>query len=117
MDSLFPLGKDAGFRVNHILLPDGPLLHSHPYEWCTGWVLSGGYAHEYFEVGEDGAPGPLRTQSFGPGEFNHMPGNVFHRVSAVQPNTWTAFRYGPPTGTRQYWVPGTGPVDWQRIDR
>jgi len=117
MDSLFPLGKEAGFRLNRLLVPDGPLLHSHPYAWCTGWILSGGYTHEFFELDDNGQPGPTRVETFRPGELNHMPAKVFHRVVAVEPGTWTAFRYGPPQGKRQYWVPGKGAVDWEKIDR
>lgn len=115
MESLFPLGRDSGFRLNHLLAPDGPLLHSHPYAWCTAWILSGGYTHEVAEL-TDGVLGPVRLKTFRPGETNHMPGNIFHRIVAVEPNTWTAMRHAPRAGERAYWVPGRGVVSRKEID-
>ncbi len=105
-----------GWSVNRILAPDGPLLHSHPYAYCESLILAGGYTHEFFLLGEDGAPGPTQLASFGPDDTNWMPGNCFHRIMDVEPGTVTWLCYGPELERQlQYWVPGRGVVPFQEV--
>ena len=88
--------------VNHLTAPDAQWLHRHPYEFCYGKILSGGYTHEYFDLGPDGVPGPRKTQAFRPGDVNFMLHNRFHRIAAVEPNTYSEFLCGPQVQGRMF---------------
>ena len=106
------------WSVNHLIQPDGELLHSHAYEFVESLIMGGGYTHEFFLLGQDGAPGELQRASFRAGDTNFMPGNMFHRIVDVRPGTWTFMCYGPPIARRrEYWVPGKGIVPAKEVDK
>jgi predicted metal-dependent enzyme (double-stranded beta helix superfamily) len=96
-------------RVNQVLGTDAPLLHNHPFEWCWGLILNGGYTHEFFELSADGVPGPTQTKSFAPGDINFMPSRLFHRIAHAEPETFSLFFYGPDTPGAErhplFWTP------------
>lgn len=56
-----------------------PWPHNHPWRDARFLVLSGGYTEE-----RDGATRVLR-----PGDVNALTAETFHRVTHVEPNTWT----------------------------
>ena len=95
-------------RINRVLGADAPHLHNHPFEWCWGLILNGGYEHEFFELDADGKPGPTRAKAFGPGDVNFMPHRLFHRIVRAEPETYTLFFRGPAVeGARNfptYWT-------------
>ena len=104
------------FRINHIKSADTdlPYCHNHPWEFCWGLILNGGYTHECFDVA-DGKAGPARSETYAPGQVNFMLHSKYHRILEVQPDTYTLFFWGPDRdrgkGLR-YWVPGRGSVPW-----
>lgn len=109
------------FRINHIKTPDLalPYCHNHPWEFCWGMVLSGGYTHEFFDLGEDKQPGPLQTETFrSGGPINFMLNRRFHRIIELEPDTYTLFFWGPDVGRGKgllYFVPGRGVVPWAEL--
>lgn len=106
------------FRINHILTPDHePLLHNHPWEFCWGLILNGGYTHEFFELGSDKQPGPTQHKTFKSGDVNFMHNNMYHRIVDLQPNTYTLFFWGPNVGkdnTLRYWKNGKA-IPWSEL--
>ncbi len=107
------------FRINHLLEPDlkHPWCHNHPWDFCWGLILNGGYTHEYHDV-EDGAATELRQQSFKPGDVNFMLNNRYHRIVSLEPNTYTLFFWGPDNDRGaglKYWINGRGAVPWAKL--
>lgn len=98
----------ARFRLNKIKAPDiEEWLHNHPYEFCWSLILNGGYTHEFATLQPDGSLGPRALRSFRPGDVNFMPNGLFHRIQAVEPDTYTQIFFGPDTRGRliKYWTP------------
>lgn len=85
------LGHWRGWRLylHRFLTPDGERwLHDHPFSGL-GVVLSGGYVEEVLPALGADPRGFLRRW------FNWIPARKFHRISSVQPDTWTLFLHGP----------------------
>ena len=68
-------------------------LHDHPWRHAVSFILAGGYD----EVrGLAGDPGRTVTRFFGPGRFNRLRGNDYHRiVLRARVPAWTLFLHGP----------------------
>ncbi len=110
------------FRINHIKTPDTalPYCHNHPWEFCWGMVLNGGYTHEFFDLGPDKQPGPMQTATFrSGGPVNFMLHSRYHRIVELEPDTYTLFFWGPdvPRKRLEYWVPGRGSVTWADMSK
>jgi hypothetical protein len=96
----------AQFTHYHLKGPDVEAHHNHPFEWCWAQTLNGEYTHEFFYV-VDGLAGPLQSRTFRPGEINWIPGNMFHKITAVAPDTHALFFFGPPIPRAlEYWTNG-----------
>lgn len=63
--------------------------HDHPWSEATFYVLTGGYTEERI----DPMPGmPINvwlTRKLRPGDTNRLTRRTFHRITSVEPNTWT----------------------------
>jgi len=68
-------------------------LHDHPWTWSIGIPLVGGYVEERL-VGHEIPPRrrERRIRHFRP---NLIRVRDFHRITSVQPGTWTLFIHGP----------------------
>jgi hypothetical protein len=106
------------FTVNAFRNPDPPELphHNHRWEWCWSIILAGGYTHEFFHV-TDGVAGPVSLRTFREGDVNFMPRSLYHKIVALEPNTYTFLCSGPtiPGHGFEYWVPGRGSVPWNEL--
>lgn len=116
----------GGFYVHHIAGPDpGMDLHDHPWAFVS-IVLRGGYSHEtasteaavtcakaaeqWPDTCTPGAPSHRQT-----GSVTRMGMRVAHRITRVEPNTWTLVLRGP---DRRIWgfYPPSGRVVWTAYD-
>ena len=101
------------FRVNHIKAPDTklPWCHNHPWEFCWGLILNGGYTHEYHD-----GDGVCKTATFRPGDVNFMLHSRYHRILELEPDTYTLFFWGPdvPRKRLEYWRDGVS-VPWSEL--
>lgn len=91
-------------RMHHIATPDWDRdMHDHPW-WFASVVLSGGYTedrpvsnHKPQWIGDTEARNGSRRSAWSVA-FRHATDR--HLISAVDPDTWTLFIYGP---LRQWW--------------
>ena len=80
-------------------------LHNHPWRTATSLILSGGYTEERL-VGDE------KVQfTYGPGDVNRLDAGTFHRISAIEPNTWTMLVVGERMQSWGFLVPGEGFVE------
>lgn len=102
------------FTVNAFKGIDPPELphHNHRWEWCWSIILQGGYTHEYFFV-RDGVAGEIQQRTFRPGDINFMPRNLYHKIVALEPETYTMLCAGPTVkGVNfEYWTGGRS-IPW-----
>lgn len=82
---LVPQESKTRIYLHHILKPDIPVLHDHPWGFQST-VLSGGYT-------EQRADGSQRT--YGMGEAHNLVANDRHYICEVAPDTWTLIVTGP----------------------
>ena len=79
--SLLPRVLGHRVLIHRIWRPDSDLhCHNHPWETAHFLIASGGYVEER----SDGS-----TRSYRVGEVNSLNRRDFHRVTHVQPNTYT----------------------------
>lgn len=57
--------------------------HNHPWRSALFRIVSGGYTEERLVDGE------LVTATLRPGDTNRLAFDTFHRVTAIEPETWT----------------------------
>lgn len=85
------------FYLHRFLRGDGERhLHNHPWTWGRALVLTGGYIEEYAtdvcpHAHSSGMITALRKVRF----WNKVDAADIHRISCVQPETWTLFFHGP----------------------
>lgn len=58
-------------------------MHSHPWLTAQFQILSGGYTEERL------VDGAVVTRTLKPGDVNVIDASTFHRVTHVEPDTWT----------------------------
>ncbi|HEX2879698.1 MAG TPA: hypothetical protein VHO25_09170 [Polyangiaceae bacterium] len=73
-------------------------LHNHPWRWGFGIILWGGYIEE--RLMPDGS---IRVKRFGPGAFNFVTRNTFHRVDLIRHECWTLFWTAPKQFDWGFW--------------
>lgn len=79
-------------------------VHDHPWDWSSGIVLTGGYREERMTK-IDFVRGPsTKMRLVKPLRPNIIWGDSFHRIDAVDINTWTLFLHGPKTKTWGFWI-------------
>lgn len=90
-----------------------PALHGHPWRWMRTTILHGGYwascgafHNETLSVHPD--------RRFGCGSSYEMGSSQVHRITEVQPDTWTLLFVGPKRDDWGFWVEGRGFVPWQQ---
>ena len=79
------LSANSAFLHRIVRPDDGRDLHNHPWDFSTK-ILSGGYLEEF-----DGIA-PHRVFA---GEYRSRWHSTFHRIAAVDPETWTLVTTGP----------------------
>jgi hypothetical protein len=89
-----------GAFLHRFVSPDDPgLLHSHPWEWAYGFILSGVYREERATVQRRGDGlaelSDKRSRVFPSGSVNSLRAVDFHRVELVTSDVWTLFVHGP----------------------
>lgn len=60
-----------------------PHMHNHPWRTAKFLIVTGGYVEERL------TPNGVRERILTPGDVNHLDAETYHRVTHVQPNTWT----------------------------
>lgn len=71
---------------------DDRAVHNHPNTWSASFILSGVYQEQRY----DPRTGAETTRYLGPGSFNLLLRNNFHRITLVPGyNPWTLFLSGP----------------------
>lgn len=58
-------------------------LHNHPWATATFRILSGGYTEERL------TDAGVVTRAYVAGDVNRLDATTFHRITSIQPNTWT----------------------------
>jgi hypothetical protein len=90
---------ELGAFLHEYRNPDGDRqLHNHPWRWCMGIPLVGGYTEERLVhlCPFLGVQFVLRNiWRFRP---NYIRGFDFHRIASVKPGTWTLFIHGKRLG-------------------
>lgn len=70
-------------------------LHNHPWNKSISFILTGGYVEERLPEKEKGKPNyRVTTRKVGPGSFNVIKADDFHRVDLIGRSTWTLFTSG-----------------------
>jgi hypothetical protein len=80
------LPRIAGQRplLHHIHREDQDRhMHNHPWRTATFQILCGGYVEERL------VNGAVVTRTLRPGDQNEIDAGTFHRVTHVEPDTWT----------------------------
>lgn len=76
--------------LHRIHRPDADAeLHDHPWSEATFRVLTGGYTEERLEPMSGMPINLFTTRTLKPGDSNHITRRTFHRITKVEPNTWT----------------------------
>ncbi len=65
-------------------------LHSHPFQWASSLILTGGYTEER-RMPDD----RVLTFERKPGRLNFLKANTYHRVRLTTERCWTLFLAGP----------------------
>lgn len=81
-------------------------LHNHPWRRSASFILTGGYDEERL-VGNT-----VKTRRVGPGCFNFLGGDTFHRISLVDSSrgAWTLFCSGKKVKDWGFLIAETGEV-------
>lgn len=58
-------------------------LHNHPWATAEFLIVSGGYTEERL------VDGRVVTSVLKPGDVNRLDASTFHRITEIEPNTWT----------------------------
>lgn len=97
-------GTDAQWFLHNIRKPDaGRDLHDHPWDFTTK-ILSGGYVEKIEDYNADGTSLYSGVMPRLPGdEVNHLATHT-HRITYVQPGTYTLVKAGPARRTWGFWV-------------
>jgi hypothetical protein len=64
-------------------------LHNHPWSTARFMILSGGYVEERL------VEGFVVERELKVGDANELDAGTFHRISRIEPNTWTVGVVGP----------------------
>jgi hypothetical protein len=86
---------------------EDPELHNHPWGTSLSLILSGGYTEEQrFKL----APSTYQVEynKFGPGFFNLVRRDDFHRIELDENPTWTLFFSGDRQQDWGFWSQDTG---------
>lgn len=84
--------------------------HNHPWKRATFTVLAGGYDEERL-VNLDYPKGAMVKRTLRPGDVNQLDDKTFHRISRVEPGTWTLGVLGERAQSWGFLVDGEL-VDW-----
>jgi len=82
--TLMPRINGERMMLHQIHRPDQDRhLHNHPWATASFYILSGGYIEERL------VDGLIVTTEYKPGDVNHLTANTFHRISSIEPDTYT----------------------------
>lgn len=105
---LAKMADGSDLYLHHFLTPDeDPAFHCHPWDG-TGYVLHGGFLDERLDDGlatngPEAATVPLvdrvTRRWLRTGDSHEVKTDTYHRVGAVEPETWTLFVTGPKKAT------------------
>lgn len=91
----------VGSYVHNLAGADPGLdLHDHPWPFVT-LILRGGYEEEVADIRE---PWMTRRRSWGRFSIHAMPFTVCHRITRVQPGTWTLVLRGRKSRTWGFYL-------------
>lgn len=91
---------------------EDPELHNHPWKNSLSLILSGGYTEEQRVGGVDSII--TEYNLFGPGSFNLVRGNDFHRIELDENPTWSLFFSGNRQQDWGFWDKETGEyLQWE----
>lgn len=97
---LKPRDKKGNIYLHHIIQPDVPVLHDHPWDFQST-ILHGGYDEVF------------HNNIFMHGKMYHGQGTAFvrsmtdqHYISDVQPDTWSLVLTGPVERNWGFWIDG-----------
>jgi hypothetical protein len=89
--TLFPRVGDLRPILHHIHREDADeWMHNHPWATAQFLILSGGYTEERrIEPVIPDTAGGIQITKYGPGDVNRLTSSTYHRVTHVEPDTWT----------------------------
>jgi hypothetical protein len=58
-------------------------MHNHPWSTAAFLIVSGGYTEERL------VDGSVVTTTLRAGDVNRLDASTYHRITAIEPNTWT----------------------------
>ena len=97
--TLFPRGGgDHRTVIHQIHRADfDPHVHNHPWRTARFMILAGGYVEERLVDSSEsfGKQGRIVERRLGPGDVNELDATTFHRISSVEPGTWSIGVLGP----------------------
>lgn len=100
--------------LHHIHRADSDTaMHSHPWEWSQATALWGGYTEQRGILLPDGSLQAESERQLFVGRSFYMGAENVHRISSVQPDTWTLFMVGPKRSSWGFYVEGRGMVPWR----
>jgi hypothetical protein len=101
----------AALYVHRHHRPDGDReLHDHPWPFLS-WIVRGGYEETSYVATEIG---PVVATHYRPRwSWAYRRANDFHRISRVDPGTWTVMLLGRRRRNWGFQVPGEGWVAWE----
>jgi hypothetical protein len=82
--TLLPRVRGRRLMLHRIHRPDSDRwLHNHPWKTAAFLILGGGYTEERLVDGD------VVKFVLKPGDVNRLDANTFHRITSIEPNTWT----------------------------
>jgi hypothetical protein len=89
--TLMPRIGGRRVMLHRIWRPDvDPHLHNHPWRVASFRILSGGYVEERLVGRHDEPKAQVESRVYDPGDVNVLTCRTFHRITHLEPNTWTA---------------------------
>jgi hypothetical protein len=86
-------------------------LHNHPWSHARFTILSGGYVEERLVA--NGLPLMTEQHTFSPGMTNLICASTYHRITHVEPNTWTLGILGERSQDWGFLMDGGEHVPWR----
>lgn len=108
---LQPRTMDGCIYLHHLMGPDDPIHHNHPFVFHS-FILSGGYVEKVvdWDIEREAQTSVERSQFHEQGSFHTIRPHQFHYISELLPNTWTMVVTEARLPDWGFLVPGAGYV-------
>lgn len=89
------VGRYTVYLHRFLNADDERYVHDHPWACARALILCGGYCEERLLYCDPVAGWASRLRRFFPGRINTIKARDFHRLTSMQPETWTLFWHTP----------------------